>query len=85
MFFTMLLEPDRVLQFMVMPLVSAQLLLMVLIYFTMVRKRISTLYKWYFCFLATVIVFLLGRASQDFVSPEAGFLILYARKSLLFQ
>ena len=80
----MLLEPDRVLQFMVMPLVSAQLLLMVLIYFTMVRKRISTLYKWYFCFLATVIVFLLGRASQYFVAPETGFLILYARKSLLF-
>lgn len=78
------LELDLVLKFIMMPFLSAQLLLMVLIYFTIVRKRISTLYKWYFCFFSSIIFFLIGKASQQLVDYEIASYILYARVAMLF-
>jgi AraC-like DNA-binding protein len=80
----MSLSLDHMLRFVFAPMVSAQLLLVVLIYFTMVRKRISEQYRWYFCFLLTVILFLLGRPAQTFIGGEEATLILYTRVSLLF-
>lgn len=80
----MLLIPDETLKFLLMPMVSAQLLLMVLIYFTIVRKRISNEYKLYVCFLATLIFFLLGRSLQEFIQAPMASLILYGRVGLLF-
>ncbi|MDU0353719.1 AraC family transcriptional regulator [Paraglaciecola aquimarina] len=71
-------------RYVVVPMISVQLLLVVLVYFTIVRKRISAQYAWYFCFLVTVILFLAGRPAQLYVSQEAADYILYARVSLLF-
>ncbi len=71
-------------RFVVVPMISVQLLLVVLVYFTIVRKRISAQYAWYFCFLVTVILFLAGRPAQLYVSNETADYILYTRVSLLF-
>lgn len=71
-------------RYVVVPMISVQLLLVVLVYFTIVRKRISAQYGWYFCFLVTVILFLAGRATQHYVGDETATFILYARVSLLF-
>ncbi|WP_448248883.1 helix-turn-helix transcriptional regulator [Thalassotalea agariperforans] len=78
------IESDIALKFIVMPLLSVQLLMVVLVYFIVVRKRISTLYRWYFCFIATVIYFLIGRTIQTFVEHEIASFILYSRVALLF-
>ncbi|MGJ8691711.1 MAG: helix-turn-helix transcriptional regulator [Thalassotalea sp.] len=79
-----LLALEPAFKFIMMPFISAQLLVMVLIYFTIVRKRISALYKWYFCFIATVILFLIGRAAEEFVDYQSASSILYTRVFLLF-
>ncbi|MGJ8681292.1 helix-turn-helix transcriptional regulator [Paraglaciecola sp.] len=80
----MLIESESVLKFIFMPLISAQLLLVVLVYFYLVRKHISDYYKWYFCFISTVIFFLLGRSTEFFFDAYWANLVLYARVSLLF-
>ncbi|VGO14930.1 HTH-type transcriptional activator Btr [Pontiella desulfatans] len=67
----------------VAPLLAAQIFLMVLVYFTVVRKRISAFYKGYVLFLACFILFLVGRPFQHgavaFSQP-----VLYFRIFLLY-
>ena len=63
----------------VAPLMAAQIFLMVLVYFTVVRKRISAFYKGYVLFLASFILFLVGRPFQNF-----GVGVLYTRIFLLY-
>lgn len=79
-----LLALEPTFKFVMMPFISAQLLIMVLIYFTIVRKRISAFYKWYFCFITIIILFLIGRAAEEFVADNTASCILYARVFLLF-
>jgi AraC-like DNA-binding protein len=67
-----------------MPVVSAQLLLLALIYLTLNHKRLPKLYKWYSYFLLTIIIFLFGRACKPFVTQEINNLVFYTRVSLLF-
>lgn len=66
------------------PMVSVQIFLSILIYFTIVRKRIAADYKLYVCFLATFILFLAGRSLQEWASPTLWPLVLYSRMVLLF-
>lgn len=80
----MTFEQQHVLKFVVMPLLSAQLLLLVLVYFTLVRKHITAYYQWYVCFICTVIFFLVGRACEYFLDAQHASLLLYARQALLF-
>ncbi len=67
-----------------MPLLAAQLLLVVLVYFVLVRKQVAADYKLYSCFLASYIFFLLGRALQQYLTVDTGLVVLYTRMSLLF-
>ncbi|MDF7826756.1 hypothetical protein P4B35_22205 [Pontiellaceae bacterium B12227] len=69
----------------VAPLLAAQIFLMVLVYFTVVRKRISAFYKGYVLFLASFILFLVGRPFQfHYQEAEVGQYILYTRIFLLY-
>jgi len=65
----------------VAPLLAAQIFLTVLVYFTVVRKRISAFYKGYVLFLASFILFLVGRPFQQ---GGNAIYILYARVFLLY-
>lgn len=76
--------PTGLLPHVLLPLASAQLLCVVLIYFTIVRKRIAKDYKLYVCFLASFIIFLAGRAFQRFAAPDWVQPILLIRMTLLF-
>lgn len=69
----------RILRNVIAPLIAAQFFLVVLIYFTTVRKRIASEYKLYVCFLATFTLYLLGRPVQLGVDLELKQFIMYAR------
>lgn len=69
-------------EYVLAPLVSAQLFFTILLYFTIVRKRISVDYKLYNLFLATFVLFLIGRMSWVFFSETAGIVVLYVRMGL---
>ncbi|WOO42357.1 AraC family transcriptional regulator [Rubellicoccus peritrichatus] len=65
------------------PIIAAQIFLVVLIYFTIVRRRIAADYKLYVCFLGAFIGFLVLRPVQYFwgdVMP----MVLFVRITLLF-
>ncbi|OVE80762.1 hypothetical protein BVY04_05070, partial [bacterium M21] len=57
---------------------------MILIYFSIVRKRISSGYKFYVLFLVSFIIFVLGRTVDHFVSISPNMLLLYIRLTVLF-
>lgn len=64
------------------PIVAAQILF-VLVYFTVVRRRIATAYKLYLCFLASFILFLILRPVQHFWKDPTSSILLF-RMTLLF-
>lgn len=66
------------------PLLAAQIFLTVWVYFTVVRKRISAFYKGYMLFLASFILFLVGRPIQFALEGLSGLYILYLRIFLLY-
>ncbi|MDZ8119174.1 AraC family transcriptional regulator [Pontiella agarivorans] len=66
------------------PMVSVQIFSAILIYFTIVRKRIAADYKLYVCFLLTFIFFLIGRILQGVFGYSSFYLILFVRMGLLF-
>lgn len=71
-------------QYILMPLISAQLLLMVLFYFMLVRRKVIISFPHAAVFLITFIVFLLGKGLQSYTDLTTAYLILYGRMSLLF-
>jgi len=69
-------------EYVLAPLVSAQLFFTILLYFTIVRKRISADYRLYNLFLATFVLFLIGRMSWVYSSEAAAIVVLYVRMGL---
>jgi AraC-like DNA-binding protein len=80
----MIYIPTDLIQFVFVPLISAHLLLMVLIYFVFVRRQ--ALVNVYFAgvFLISFIVFLLGKGLQSYTDLTTAYIILYSRVCLLF-
>ncbi|ADE53836.1 helix-turn-helix transcriptional regulator [Coraliomargarita akajimensis] len=76
--------PPGIYENLLAPIMAAQIFMVVLIYVLLVRKRIAINYQLYVCFLLSFIVFLVGRALQEFTDSVTGEKILYARMSLLF-
>ncbi|NME70735.1 helix-turn-helix transcriptional regulator [Flammeovirga aprica] len=70
-------------EFVLAPIISAQLFFTILLYFTIVRKRIAADYRLYNLFLISFVVFLLGRMSWVYCSEEDAIIILYTRMLLL--
>lgn len=77
-------SPRMLIENLLAPMVSVQIFLAVLIYFTIVRKRMAADYKLYVCFLVTFILFLVGRAVQEFCGSPVWQIILFVRMILLF-
>ncbi|MCF2947873.1 AraC family transcriptional regulator [Paraglaciecola aquimarina] len=80
----MLSIPAETLNYLLMPIVSSQMLLTVIIYISVVRKRIGSEYLLYNCFLASLVFFLLGRSAQSYLMPDIAAWVLYGRVSFLF-
>lgn len=78
------LEIDRdLVEYVIAPLVSAQLFLIILVYFIIVRKRISAYYKLYITFIVTYIIFLIGRIGWVLNNEILANIILFVRFGLL--
>jgi len=69
-------------EYIVAPIISAQLFLTILVYFITVRKRIATDYKLYVVFLLTFIIFLIGRIGWVLNYEKVSIIILYFRIGL---
>lgn len=80
----MLSIPSELVRFVLLPLISAQLLLMVLVYFAFVRRQALVNFPLAACFLVSFIVFLLGKSLQSYTDLTTAYLLLYGRMSLLF-
>lgn len=73
----------ELIEYVLAPLISAQLFLTILIYFVIVKKRIAVNYKLYILFIITFIVYLIGRIVWASSNEIAAIIILYARVGLL--
>ena len=73
----------QMIEWLLVPVVAAQIFLTVLIYFSIVRKRLSEHYKGYVLFLGAFSLFLLGRPFQQYMTGPASNLILYCRMTFL--
>lgn len=80
-FFT---DSATLLRFLVMPVISSQIIVSVMIYFILVRRQISREYGFYLLFLACLAYFLFGRSLQHFSAPEISIWLLCSRVFLLF-
>ncbi|WP_096086216.1 helix-turn-helix transcriptional regulator [Agaribacterium haliotis] len=76
--------PAQNLYFILAPLVSAQLLLMVLMYFVFVSRRVLRGFYFHLLFLLSFSCFLLGKPLQFYVEFESAIAILYVRVALFF-
>ncbi|WP_066631040.1 helix-turn-helix transcriptional regulator [Labilibacter marinus] len=80
----MILETHRELfEYVLAPLVSAQLFITILFYFIVVRRRIAADYKLYNLFLVSFIIFLVGRLGWFFLNDNSAIVVLYIRMGLL--
>ncbi|OHX64442.1 AraC family transcriptional regulator [Flammeovirga pacifica] len=70
-------------EYVLAPVVSAQLFFTILLYFTIVRKRISADYKLYNLFLSSFTLFLIGRMAWVYASETNAVIVLYVRMFLL--
>ncbi|MGB0370193.1 MAG: helix-turn-helix domain-containing protein [Opitutales bacterium] len=78
-----MLEIDRqIIEEVIAPILAAQIFLFVLVYFTLVKKRIADNYKVYVCFLLAFIVFLVTRPFQ--LGLGWSWNLVYLRMPLLF-
>ena len=76
--------PLDTIYFYITPMITGQFLLLILIYFTLVRRHMIKDFPLHACFIICFILFLIGRPLQYYSSPIAANLIIYARFSLLF-
>ncbi|WP_159084016.1 helix-turn-helix domain-containing protein [Saccharobesus litoralis] len=67
-----------------MPIISSQLLLMVLLYFVVIYRGVLKGRNLFSCFLVVFITFLLCRSVQEFAQDTTKLFLLYFRISLLF-
>lgn len=82
--FTKMFENSRhVFEHLLSPIIAAQIFLFVLIYFTIVRKRIAEAYKLYVVFLSGFVLFLVLRPIQHFSNNPTN-AIVYVRFVILF-
>ncbi len=77
-------DPIFAIKTLFLPLLSSQLLLVVAVYFAVVRKRLASQYKFYICFLVCLVAFQIGPILQNYLLGKGASLILYLRISLLF-
>lgn len=80
----MLNIPDTIIDHAIAPIVAAQFFVFVLIYFTIMRRRLVAEYPLYLCFLVSFIFFLLARPIQEFYGPEIYAQTLFIRMFILF-
>lgn len=73
---------SELLHYVILPLMSAQLFLMVSLYFTFVGRHVLNGIKLFNCFIAVYIVYLVGHVIQMFSEAPLTYLILYFRISL---
>ncbi|MBK1878082.1 helix-turn-helix transcriptional regulator [Pelagicoccus mobilis] len=66
------------------PSLSALIFLFVLVYFSLVRKRISHVYPYYALFLSSFVIFLIGRPIQAYTSYLNGNDTLFIRFIILY-
>ncbi|WP_246072590.1 helix-turn-helix domain-containing protein [Catenovulum sediminis] len=77
-------DSEALFRFLVMPVISTQIIFSVMIYFVLVRKQISREYQYYVIFLGCLAYFLFGRSLQHFSEPDISQGLLYSRVFLLF-
>lgn len=77
-------DPSTAIKTLFLPLISAQLLIVVAVYLAIVRKRIASEYRLYILFLLCLACFLIGPILQRYVGKTSADFILYFRVSLLF-
>ncbi|MGM8228656.1 AraC family transcriptional regulator [Cellvibrio sp. ARAG 10.3] len=66
------------------PILSAQLILMVLVYFSLVSKLVLSGYGYHLCYLLGYVFYLLGKALQHFAEEDSKLIILFTRVLVLF-
>ncbi len=71
-------------QYFLMPIISSQLLLMVLLYFVVIYRGVLKGRNLFTISLAIFIAFLLCRSAQELTGGSQGLFLLYLRVSLLF-
>ncbi|WP_370977913.1 helix-turn-helix transcriptional regulator [Agaribacterium sp. ZY112] len=76
--------PFDVLEFTILPLLSAQLLLLVLLYFSVFCRHILTGFYLHAIFLLTFSLYLVGQFLQFYTDMENGIYILFLRGMLFF-
>ncbi len=73
---------EELFEYVLAPLVSAQLFITILLYFIVVRKRIAADYSLYNLFIITFIIFLIGRISWVYLDEVGAIIVLYIRMGL---
>lgn len=80
--YIMLNFPDTLFPFVVLPLIAAQLFLMISIYFTFVGRHVINNVGLFNVFIMTYIIYLLGHGVQMYASTTVAFSVLFVRISL---
>ncbi|MDU0354369.1 AraC family transcriptional regulator [Paraglaciecola aquimarina] len=74
---------DTILYFIV-PMITGQLLLLILIYFTVVRRRMIAEFPLHACFILSFVIYLLAGPLQFYSYHDTASLIIYSRFAILF-
>ena len=70
--------------FHIIPILSAPLLLLVIVYFVLIKKQFGSEFPFYACFLLSYVIYLMGQLLQFYSWPILAQLIIYTKVSLLF-
>lgn len=76
--------PFEIFHFIVAPLLSAQLLLLVLLYFSIFCRRVLTGYTLHSIFLCSYVLYLVGHTLQQYTDLQTAIYILFSRVFLFF-
>ncbi|WP_157152502.1 AraC family transcriptional regulator [Cellvibrio sp. BR] len=76
--------PIDTILFVLLPILSAQLILVVLVYFSLVSRRVLSGYGFHVCYLVCYVIYLLGKALQNFAEADSQLGILFFRVLVLF-
>lgn len=76
--------PAEIIHFVLLPILSAQLLLVVLIYFSLVSRRVLKGFPFHVCYLLSYAFYLAGKTLQNYADVETQMDILFLRVAVLF-
>lgn len=74
--------PEEITQYVILPLMAAQLFLVVSLYFTFVGRHVLNQVGFFNCFVATYVLYMVGQAAQMYSDTALSYSILFFRVTL---